>query len=34
MESPIEFMEQSGSLTPLAADRLLDPRREGLNGYD
>src|SRR5258706_2956211 len=33
MESTFEFMERNGSLAPLPAGRLLDPRREGLNGY-
>ena len=33
MERPIEFMEQTGSLTRLRASHLLDSRREGLNGY-
>jgi len=34
MESPFEIMEQSGSLARLPANRPLDLRREGLNGYE
>jgi hypothetical protein len=33
MESPLEFMEQSGSLTPLSPSGLLDSGGGGLNGY-
>ena len=33
MERPFEFMEQSGSLTPLPTSLPLRSRREGLNGY-